>query len=490
MPLLGENYGMISSPCMLLFGRRGQPLFWNPFANQGRNYNTAVVGKSGSGKSVFMQELVTSLLGFGGRVYVVDDGRSFMNTCKLQDEEFMEFVTGKGVCINPFTLLKDLNSQPNITEENNINNHHHYNIDDVLSNKEGNDDVDNTSEVLILINTMVRQMARSQSSTNEIENSFISSAIDEAYKLKGKNATITLVRDILLQKDDKRAKDIALMLRPFTIDGEYKEYFEGEFNISIESFYMVFELSEIKNKKDLQGIVMQFIMFLVFQQMYMGDRKQSISIVIDEAWDLLHGEETGKFIEGLARRARKYNGNIITGTQSINDYYKTPATKAIIENSDWTCLLSQKAESIEAFKNSGRILMDDEMERVLKSLRTADKQYSEVMICGNGGYMVGRLIVDAYAIALYSSKAEDFNKIQELSKKGLTVAQALDVIMGSNEQEQRNKESKAFLMNALHKMQIEANTNFYMKNIRGEVNKGIQSIMEYLKSKEDNHNAF
>jgi hypothetical protein len=64
MPLLGEDYGYTSSPCMMLFGRRGQPLFWNPFSNQGGNYNTAVVGKSGSGKSVFMQELVTSLLGF------------------------------------------------------------------------------------------------------------------------------------------------------------------------------------------------------------------------------------------------------------------------------------------------------------------------------------------------------------------------------------------------------------------------------------------
>ncbi len=475
VPLIGEDYGHISSPCMMLFGRRGQPLFWNPFANQGGNYNAAVVGKSGSGKSVFMQELVTSLLGFGGRVYVVDDGRSFMNACKLQGGEFMEFVNGKGVCINPFTLLKD--TKTGATTK-------HYNIDDVLSKKpEELDDVDNTSEVLILINTMVRQMARSQSSTNEIENSFISSAIDEAYKQKGRNATITTVRDILNKQDDIRAKDIALMLRPFTIEGEYKEYFEGECNISIKSFYMVFELSEIKNKKDLQGIVMQFIMFLVFQQMYMGDRKQSISIVIDEAWDLLHGEETGKFIEGLARRARKYNGNIITGTQSINDYYKTPATKAIIENSDWTCLLSQKPESIEAFKNSGRIMMDENMERVLKSINTKDKKYSEVMICGNGGYMVGRLIVDQYSIALYSSKADDFNKIQELTKRGYTVAQALDIITGNNEQEQKDNESYTFIIQALQRIQNEANTNFYMKNIRSEVTQGIQDIMSYLEKR-------
>jgi conjugal transfer ATP-binding protein TraC len=279
------------------------------------------------------------------------------------------------------------------------------------------------------------------------------------------------------------------MLRPFTIDGEYREYFEGECNVKIESFYMVFELSEIKNKKDLQGIVMQFIMFLVFQQMYMGDRRQSISIVIDEAWDLLHGEETGKFIEGLARRARKYNGNIITGTQSINDYYKTSATKAIIENSDWTCLLSQKPESIEAFKNSGRILMDDEMERVLKSLRTSDKQYSEVMICGNGGYTVGRLIVDAYAIALYSSKAEDFNKIQELNKKGYTVAEALDKILGNDDTLIVSQESKDFIIKYLHKAEKEIYSNPYMARdkpkVRDDVSKRIQGIVSYLETGND-----
>ena len=89
-PLQGE-FGATDSPLMMLFGRRGQPLFWNPFANKEGNYNTAVIGKSGSGKSVFMQELVASIRGFGGKVYVIDDGRSFMNSCRLQGGEFVEF---------------------------------------------------------------------------------------------------------------------------------------------------------------------------------------------------------------------------------------------------------------------------------------------------------------------------------------------------------------------------------------------------------------
>lgn len=424
MPLIAEPLGYIDSPAMMLFGRRGQPLFWNPFANKGGNYNTAVVGKSGAGKSLFMQELVSSLLRMGGKVYVIDDGRSFMNICKLQEGQFMEFVHNATICLNPFSLLKNEKARD------------HYSIDDVLERLDNESEeelaVDNASEILILINSMIRQMARSQSLTCEIENAFISEAIDIAYKEKKHKATITTVRDILNDSKDKRSQDIARMLRPFTKDGEYAAYFEGDCNVSIESFFMVFELSEIKNKKDLQRIVMQFIMFLVFQKMYMGDRKQTISIVIDEAWDLLHGEETGKFIEGLARRARKYNGNIITGTQSVNDYYKTPATKAIIENSDWTCLLAQKPESVDAFKNSGRVSMDDEMERTLKSIKMVEYKYSEIMIYGAGGYVVGRLIVDPYSIALYSTKAEDFTKVQELTKQGYSTREALDMIVGDN----------------------------------------------------------
>ena len=148
------------------------------------------------------------------------------------------------------------------------------------------------------------------------------------------------------------------------------------------------------------------------------------------------------------------------------------------------CLLSQKPESIEAFKNSGRILMDDEMERVLKSLRTSDKQYSEVMICGNGGYMVGRLIVDAYAIALYSSKAEDFNKIQELNRKGY--AEALDKILGNDDSLTVSQESKDFIIKYLQKAEQEIYSNPYMARdkpkVRDDVSKRIQEIVSSLQN--------
>ncbi len=75
LPCVGEWWGN-STQGMLLMGRKGQIASWDPFATDG-NLNTVIVGPSGSGKSVFMQEMIMTHLGQGGRVFVLDLGRSF-----------------------------------------------------------------------------------------------------------------------------------------------------------------------------------------------------------------------------------------------------------------------------------------------------------------------------------------------------------------------------------------------------------------------------
>ena len=115
MPVQGEYKG-VASPVVQLIGRRGQPLYWDPFSNTGGNYNVAVIGKSGSGKSVFMQELVTSLRGTGCKTFVIDDGRSFMNTCLLQGGRFVYFAAKQNSCLNPFSLLSENDSEDKIED--------------------------------------------------------------------------------------------------------------------------------------------------------------------------------------------------------------------------------------------------------------------------------------------------------------------------------------------------------------------------------------
>ena len=172
------------------------------------------------------------------------------------------------------------------------------------------------------------------------------------------------------------------------------------------------------------------LMFLVTEKMYKGGRKVNISLVIDEAWSMLKGEGSGEFIEGIARRARKYEGNIISGTQSLNDYYKTEASRATIENTDWLCILPHKPEAVTKLKQEEKITMDDTgvMESAIRSLKKIDNEYGEAMIYGPNGWSIGRLLLDPYSLALYTSKGSEYEKIQEEVKKGKTLEEAIGVV--------------------------------------------------------------
>jgi len=74
-------------------------------------------------------------------------------------------------------------------------------------------------------------------------------------------------------------------------------------------------------------------------------------VVVDEAWDLLTGEIPHLFRKRVSP-VPKVPGACISITQSVNDFYKHPSGRAILENSDFFFLLRQRAESIEALKES------------------------------------------------------------------------------------------------------------------------------------------
>ena len=103
-PMQGEYLGG-PLPHLLFVGRRGQPFFWSPFENEAGNHNVAICGKSGSGKSVLLQEMCAALRGAGAQVVVIDDGRSFEHSVKLQGGRFVEFTLASGFCLNPFSMI-------------------------------------------------------------------------------------------------------------------------------------------------------------------------------------------------------------------------------------------------------------------------------------------------------------------------------------------------------------------------------------------------
>jgi len=402
-PLIAEWKGT-ETPVLTLFGRRGQIMTFDLFDNKGGNYNFAVAALSGSGKSVFVNEMAFRYLGTGAKVWIIDVGRSYRNLCELLDGEFIEFSDERRntICLNPFSMVVDIN---------------------------------NDMEMLL---PLIAQMASPREPLDNFSYSALSSAIKRVWDQKGKEATISDVYDLLktgrLSEESERERDLARLataLEPYTRYGIYASYFEGEANIAFHKNFVVLELEELKSKKDLQAVVMQLMMYRITQEMYL-DRSKRKLVIIDEAWDLMGSGSSAGFIEAGYRRARKYGGAFGTITQSVEDYYKNDATKAAIQNADWLFLLRQKPESIDRLGKEGKLHVDEWMKRQLSSVTTEHGYYSEIFVHGPMGSGVGRLILDPFSMLLYSTRAEDFQAIKTLTEQGLSVVEAIETLLQRN----------------------------------------------------------
>lgn len=407
-PLQGEWKGN-GYPRQMLLGRRGQLFYFDPFSSKEGNYNVAIIGRSGSGKSVLMQDLVVSLVGSGGRVRVIDDGRSFMNTCLLLGGRFVEFTAAAGIKLNPFSLI----ARDGVIEE----------------------DADYLKDVEQVLAQIIELMVSPNHLLTNSERGLINSAVTACLAATGADTTITQLAAWFRENGGSTGNTFAMALVPYCEGGLYGHFFDGPLNIPLNNPLIVYELNELQTKPDLRAVVMRLLMFQTTQEMYRGDRKTTTSIVIDEAWSALKGEgQDATFIEGIARRARKYNGNLITGTQGIDEYYANKGSEAALQNSDWLLILGLKENTIDQAVANKRLPQDTGFLSMVRSLRGNPPLYSEVLISGPPGIAVGRLILDPFTATLFSSKASDFQAIEHLQRQyGLSLYQAVEAHMLHNQ---------------------------------------------------------
>ena len=394
-PMIAEPKGTADLN-LLLVGRRGQVFGWDPFHNQkaGGNFNICVVGKPGSGKSVVMQEIQMSILANKGRVWVIDIGRSAQKTCELVKGQFIDFAPNAHICINPFSDLESL-----------------------------------TEDDVKMIKPLITNMALRKRDSTEVEDSFIEQAILSAWGDYGRKTTITRIAQWLESQSDVAAKGLGQMLFPYTEQGVYGRLWNGDNNVNFDNPYVLLELDNLESTKDLQTVVLLAYLHRVSNALFLGDRRQKKICVMDEVWALLNGSRVTEFIQAFARRARKHNGSIMLGTQDISDFFSSQAGEVAYRISDWLIMLQQKSESIDRFIEKGQKKVDRYQEKLLKSLRTVNGKYSEMMIFGDDWYALGRLMLDPFSQILYSSKAQDFQAVQDLRAAGYSLPEAIQKLV-------------------------------------------------------------
>jgi len=395
LPIFSDWKGT-GTPYLNFISRNGQLMDVSLF-DSGSNYNCCIAAQSGSGKSFLTNEIIKSYLSGGGRVWVIDVGRSYEKLCDVLDGDYIEFTREKQICLNPFQLIESWEEEADI------------------------------------ISGLVIAMAAPNQELSDFQIISLKQILKALWDEKGKSLLVDDIAMRTKQHVDPRVRDVGHQLFQFTSDGEYGRFFNGNNNVRFDNDFSVLELEELKGRKHLQQVVLLQLIYQVQQDMYLGVKDRPKIVIIDEAWDLLTHGAVAKFIEHGYRRFRKYYGAAITITQSVNDLYGNATGRAIVENSANMYLLGQKDATVDMMLKEGRLPIGEGGAKLLKTVRTVPGSFSEIYFLTEMGAGIGRLIVPPFDQLLYSTKPDEVNEIKKLTAVGYSVPEAINYIIHSRD---------------------------------------------------------
>lgn len=382
-------------PMLMLVSRSGELMPIDIFANRNGNYNAVVAGTSGSGKSVLTQEIVTSVLATGGRVWVFDIGKSYETCVDLAQGQFIDFERqdrekSDRLCLNPLDMM-------------------------------GEDPAETLDEVAQIVAAMANGNAPMEMTAMELVKVNIAAVVQKAREQNRTPQLTDLVVQLMATRDPA-LHDVAVRLSPFAAGGRFASWFEGKANVNFEAALVVLEMEALANKPVLQSAVLLICIMRILQEIRNRPRSEKKLIVIDEAWRLLSGE-SGAFIEWACRTLRKYGAGIVCISQSMEDFRMSGTARAVRANADSVFLFRQKNEGIAAFTT------DPALQRTLSGLTTVSETYSEVWArVGDAPGVVGRLILDPFSMTAFSTRAEVFDAVRREKAKGKGAVQAIAAV--------------------------------------------------------------
>lgn len=324
-----------------------------------QNRNGLILGKSGSGKSMFAKSEIISYVvnNPDDQMLIIDPQNEYRPLASVVGGTVVSFDTSKNIFLNPLdvdfqnvdyaglqeiiaeksdfvlTLLSSCLRRDILPEEQTI-------IDEVVESvysdnfsmrKRLNGDDEKITEY------SVPEYMRSQQTVIPVQTDMTNEEQIRAY-----SPTLQDIYQGLLDRDDKLSKKLAAAMGVF-VNGSLN-LFNHKTNIDMTSKFIVFDLAGIKENLRITAM-------LVMLETVRGKIKENFalgnwtSLYIDEFHELLGIDSVAGFVVKLWKEIRKCRG-ILTGiTQNLSDLLNSEEhstrLQAIISNSEYFALLNQ-----------------------------------------------------------------------------------------------------------------------------------------------------
>ena len=425
-PLIGGFAGN-GTPNHIYVDRTGQLVPLNIYNSD--NYNIVVIGPMGSGKSVWTNDFLAKAVSAGWYVRMIDFGRSYEKFSESIGGQFVDF--SENVCMNFFT---EIGTKIEIIDGNEV---------EVVEDEE----IELLTPIVGFMASLNLQdiykdeTASSDSKVNmTVLSVLISNAIRKAFALKGRDAGMREVREVLIDYKDKAINDnervisdrlipIIQTLEPYAVDGgPYFKLFNGASNVSFDNNYFILELNDIATSPVMPVVAMLFLQKTAREAFvgYMKDKSQRRIVGVDEAWKVLSNPLFAKFLEDFARRIRKYYGIPMIITQTVDEFFQNPQAEVIYKTADWKIYLPHSENAIDQALSTGKMSLSDFDIKLFKSLKARYPYYSEFFVKQKRFEFVALLKLSAYGYWLATSAPKDRLQTDIVMKKyNLTLQDAI-----------------------------------------------------------------
>jgi conjugation system TraG family ATPase len=309
--------------------RQGIPIAIDPCdlpmrTNRISNRNKFVCGSSGTGKSFLVNAIVEQYLLYNMDVVIVDVGHSYSGLCDYYGGKYITYSEQKPITMNPFAISEE---EYNLEKKENL-------VTLIALLWKGANGSILTVERDVITQLISAYYAAYFSKQLRVElsfNTFYDFSINKIPKIKEEER-------VPFDLDEFR-----YVLKKFVREGEYGTILNEPADESLfNEKFIVYEIDNVQDNKVLFPIVTLIIMDVFLQKMRhrQGQRK---ALILEEAWKALTSPMMAGFMLYLNKTVRKFWGEIMEVTQSLEDVLGNPILKdAIISESDTIILLDQR----------------------------------------------------------------------------------------------------------------------------------------------------
>ena len=337
LPLVGTKCGSPSG-IPFAFADPGRTVeLMNLYDELHPNHTLLIAGRSGAGKTLTANVLMSRCLALGARAFVIDRAGHYETLSRLVDgaQQIEIGAEGSPYALNPW----DVSDPARVARE----------------------------KVAFLIALHQVMMGRLDGQQLGMLASGIRAVYGKAAALDASPTESLLREELRAQADDAQKADapeiaaplrnLADQLSEYCGEGTYAYLLDRETTVPLDSPLVIFDTRTCPESQ------LQLVMFAIMeyvtgtvQRHWAAHRADAVKpgaplflgrsmMLIDEAWHLIRRDETGEYANDLARRARHLGLALIVMSQQLSDF-NTDYGKALVRNSAQQLLLAQNPQEI------------------------------------------------------------------------------------------------------------------------------------------------